>query len=147
MRNLTQHRETPPIEQTLEHHPYICEKCGQEHEDVPDLSVTLSCAWLRNGCSATLKRELDKLNRDPIDMVAIVEQSMQGFEDILYAVLLATHDGPAHLAALVSVFDETYPYYPVLVYYWFREDGEPRASVRSLYAVNWMVERASVQPP
>ncbi len=128
MRNLTQHRETPPIEQALEHHPYICEKCCQEHKDTPDLLVTLSCAWLKNGCSATLKRELDTLNRDTIDVVEVVDQSMQGFEDILYAVLLSTHYGPAHRAALVSVFDETHPYYPVLVDY----TGPTRTASRAL---------------
>jgi hypothetical protein len=42
MRNLTQHQEKPPIEQTLERHPHACEKCGREHDDVRDLSVTLS---------------------------------------------------------------------------------------------------------
>jgi hypothetical protein len=147
MRNLVQHQEKPPLEQTLERHAYTCKKCGQEHDDVRDLSVTLSPAWLRKGCSATLKRELDELNTDSIDMRVAVEESMRGFENILHAVLLSTHDGPAHRAALVNVFEETSPDYPVLVECWSDEEGEPRVSVCSFDAVDWVVKRASMQLP
>jgi hypothetical protein len=146
MRNIVQHQERPPLEQTIERHPYSSENCDQEH-DVLDLSVALSAAWLRKGCSATLRRDLDGLSNDSINMRLAVEEAMQGFEDILYAVLLATDDGRSHRAALVAVFGETRPNYPVLVEYWSGQEGEPRASVLALRDVAWIVDRPSVQPP
>lgn len=148
MRNIDVHQETPPIELTFERHPYVCKKCGKIHEDVGDLSVTISRAWLRDNCSkGILKQELDKLNSDSIDIGAMVEQSMQGFMDILYNLLLLTSEGKTHCSKIRKVFDETCPDYPVLVKFWSNERGEPLVAARVLDDVNWVVKRTSVRPP
>lgn len=145
LRNIIQHEKTPPIEYSLDQHLYICEKCGQEHVDICHLSITLSCGWLETKCSTKLRLELEQLNSDVIDIGGVIEQSMQGFEDVLFAALLLTRDGPVYHTALEDIFYEINPDYPILVEYWHNEDGEPMILYESLSVVAWVIKRDSFQ--
>jgi len=145
LRNITQHREKPPIEQKIERHLYLCTKCGQEHESSRDLSITLDPTWLKTSkkTPARFKRELDELKGVPIELRDVVEQSMQGFDDIVFSILLSSAKGSNYCTRLVRIFGETSPNFPVLVNYWINENGKPRGSIDSFSDISWIIERAS----
>jgi hypothetical protein len=144
MRNRVQHQERPPLTHTLLRYPYTCDECDKEHADL-DLAVSLPKEWfLSSQCPRLLKQDLTATDRDDIDIRAAVDESMQGFRDILYVMTMASDEAPGHLASLVNVFDETEPLVPVLVEWHI--DGKPRAtSLREFDSMAWVVKRSTLQ--
>lgn len=146
MRNRVQHQGRPPLAQELIRFPYICEKCGEEHFSYDlDLSVTMRAEWLleSENCPRTLRRDLMDPSNEIIDIREAVQQSMQGFEDILFALLMSSNGAAEHLDILVRAFGETSPYRPVLVKSWKDDSGRWLASLEQLSDVDWVVARSA----
>jgi len=139
LRNMNQHMESPPIQQAIESRTYVCAKCGELHEEDSELTITLSCEWIRSGCSGFLKRELLGADFQTIDVAKAVSDSMAGFDDVMRALLLSMPEAKSHQDILDRVFRSATPNLPVLINYWTREDGEPHMSMQPLHQVRWIL--------
>jgi hypothetical protein len=144
LRNRLQHQERPPLTQKIEGHPYICKKCGEEHVDL-SLSVTLQAEWVleSENCPRILKIDLEDPANTIIDIREVVEQSMQGFDDLLYTLLISDAGASERLAVLVEIFDETSPDVPIIVKSWPDATGNQRGSLEPLSGMEWVITRAA----
>lgn len=140
MRNRVQHQDRPPLTQLVEHHPYRCDQCGEDHA-TSSLSVTMPEDWLRTSESRPGSSP-DKVGEsvgDVIDIQKTVDESLQCFGDLVFAVVMSRDDAPGYLTALAGVFAEATPHRPLLVE-WQKENGG-RNCIHHLDGAGWAVAR------
>lgn len=145
MRNFIQHYQRPPLIQTIERYPYVCERCGEEHASL-DLSVTVptECFLEWEKCPSTLRRDLVDRADEFVDMRVAVAQSMRGFEDFLYTLITANDKASYYLTVLVNSFRETAPEVPVLIEWQVAGHDNKRSTIKQLYDMDWVITRAVI---
>jgi hypothetical protein len=147
MRNQVQHQERPALTQEFKNYSYICERCSKEHADL-DLSITMHADWLlKSGqCPRVLKTELEHPANAIIEIREAIRESMQGFDDLLYTLLMSDDKAQEHLAVLLQVFSEASPDVPFLVKSWKDESGESQATIVTPSDMDWVIARAAASP-
>lgn len=142
MRNRLQHQDMPPLTQALERCPYTCERCGKEHVDL-HLSITMKAQWLLESasCPRTLKRDLEDPANAVIDIREAVKQSMRGFDDLIYTLLMSDSEAPELLALLAGIFDETAPDVPIIVKTGAGGTGGWGGGIEQLRDMEWVITR------